>query len=480
MKNAIKLFMSIKTYLILILMTSCTSLDEKPEDFLSPENYFNNVTELDAVIIGAYNRLTDWDHYGRAFYNIVDLASDDAIVGNFNTARRVEIDFFTLGPENGEIPKVWNRSYESIKACNIVIDQSDKIQSDREKVEQVVGQALFLRALNYFNLVRLYGGVPLIIDSNLDLKSVGDISRSSVEEIYSQIENDLILAEEKLPVSFSDSGAGRATKGAAKTLNAKVLLTEEKWAQAASKAKEVIDLSVYSLVQDYADLWLVQNQNGPEHIFSIQSKALVGVPGRLTKQLLPISAGGNANVLPEVDFYNEFNDQDYRKEVTFMTEFVNDDGVTVPYTEWSVPQPHIGKYKDTGEPANLNGNDTNTNWPVFRYSEVLLIYAEALNEASQNPSSEAYEAINLVRRRAQLSDLQAGLGYEAFRNAVREERRFELCFEGKRWFDIIRWDVLVETLSASRPEVEPHNKLFPIPQEEIDVSNGIIQQNPGY
>ncbi len=261
---------------------------------------------------------------------------------------------------------------------------------------------------------------------------------------------------------------------------AKVLLTQKRWAEAAAKAKEVIDLNEYMLIPDYADLWLVANQNGPEHIFSIQSKALVDVPGRLTLQLMPISAGGNGNVLPEVDLFNTFSDEDYRKEVSFVTEFVDEDGNVIPYPEWSVPQPHIGKYQDPGEPNNLSGGDTNTNWPVFRYAEVLLIYAEALNEANGGPTEEAYVAINQVRNRAKLADVPPGLGQESFRETVLSERRFELCFEGKRWFDLVRWDIMVEALSDSRPNVREYHQLFPIPLSEVDVSREALEQNPGY
>ena len=465
---------------LFLLLLSCSSLEEEPKDFLSPENYFNNAAEADAVLVGAYNRLTNWNYYGRAFYNIVGLASDDAVVGNFNTARRVEIDFFTLGPDNGEIPKIWNQGYESILASNMVLGQAPDIPDNADRIAQIEGQALFLRALNYFNLVRLYGAVPLVTDANLDLNGVADKTRDPVEDVYAQIVMDLEMAEDKLPQNWPEGEVGRATLGAAKTLYAKVLLTQQKWSEAAAKAKEVVDLNEYMLIPNYAELWLVKNQNGPEHIFSIQSKALVGVPGRLTKQLLPISGGGNGNVLPEVDFFNTFPDNDYRKEVTFMTEFVDVEGNVVPYTEWTVPQPHIGKYKDPGEPFNYNDNDTNTNWPVFRYAEVLLIYAEALNEANQGPPAEAYDAINQVRARAGLAELTPGLSQTAFREALLNERRFELCFEGKRWFDLVRWDMLVDTLSETRPNVREYHQLFPIPLSEIDISNGVLDQNPGY
>jgi len=464
---------------LFLLLFSCNSLDERPNDFVSPENFFNTAAEADAVLIGAYNKLTNWNHYGRAFYNMVGLASDDQIVGNFNTARRVEIDFFTLGPDNGEIPKVWNEGYESILGANMVLDRIADIQDDPQKLTEIEGQALFLRALNYFNIVRMYGPAPLITDSRLDLGAVTTTTRNPVEELYTQIEQDLIRAEDMLPLQWPESQAGRATRGAAKTLYAKVLLTLGRWSEAASKAKEVIDLGEYMLVPDYADLWLVVNQNGPEHIFSIQSNTAAGIPGRLTKQLLPISNRGNGNVLPEVDFFDFYGDDDYRKEVSFHTEFVDEQGNVVPYQDWVVPQPHIGKFKDPGEGGNIDGSNTNTNWVVYRYAEVLLIYAEALNEA-QGPSAEAYEAINELRFRATLSDLDPNLDQVAFREAVRIERRLELSFEGKRWFDLVRWGTMVETLIESRPNVREFHNLFPVPQAEIDVSDGALEQNPGY
>lgn len=480
------------TLLVLLnAVTGCVSLIEEPENFYSPEN-ITNEKGLTSMVNGIYNRIGEYQYYGRSHYTMSDMGSDDTDPGTLGRPERVTIDNFTHDANNSAVSDVWQRIYDGINRANLTIDTGEKLGIDPARKAAILGEARFLRALNYFNAVRYWGDVPLVTSSPQsldDIARVSNLKRNPVAEVYTQIIQDLTAAEQALPLQQTEKG--RATKGAAQALLAKVYLTRQEWAKAAEYAKKVIDSKQYSLVPDYKNLWLVANENGPEHIFSLQGMGSAGYGSRYTVAFRPsnYTAGFAINV-PMLDFYNSFKNEDYRKQVSFLTQFTDPTGKVIAYTDFqpttSKGRPHIGKFDDAGPTANITANENDTNYPIIRYAEVLLMYAEALNEDG-GPTALAYQSINEVRKRARnnnpaaltaLPDL-AGLSQEQFRQAVRQERRWELCFESQRWFDLVRWDVLVQTMSPTRPNVKAFHKLFPIPQAEID-RNPSLTQNPGY
>src|SRR5690606_30174753 len=356
------------------------------------------------------------------------------------------------------------------------------------------GQARFIRAFDYFQLTRYFGEIPIVTWENQ--KNADKVGQSTVNEIYAFIIEDLKIAEEKLQVSYSEKG--KATKGAAKALLAKVYLTAAGWPiedpsyyeLARDKAKEVIDLGVYQLENDFRDLWLTANKTtNSEFIFTLH-----GSPTRswleashLHVATRPSVEKGWANTYSEARFYNAFPEGP-RKDVSFHTEF--NDGTN--WQDVAPNQPFIAQYRDAGPEAatvvsDAIANDGEGFFVLLRYADVLLMYAEAANMAESGPSPEALEAINKVRRRAMGLDPNtpdAGVDLVAmsqsdFDDAVIAERNWELAFENNRWFDLVRKKMVVEVNQAVFPNVSEHNRLFPKPALQVDLTEG-LEQNPGY
>ena len=310
------------------------------------------------------------------------------------------------------------------------------------------------------------------------------MEQASEEAVYEQIISDLKDAENlPKPSELSKEDGGRATAGSAKALLAKVYLTRQQWELAAEKAKEVIDLGWYDLFDDFKDVFDPSKQNGKEHIFSIQFTGFLGI----TNHMLAISEatfevpGVNGQ---HYDAYNtnsdllkSFDASDTRKNVTFVTQMVSpSNGQT-----YQLSSPHFNKYYDN----SAVGSQTNSsvNIPVIRYADLLLIYAEALNEIHHGPTTEAYQAIDKVRKRAGiqlLSEKSPSLSQDDFREAVFEERRKELTYEYNRWFDLSRRgaDYFIEKVSAAgKKNVAARHIHLPIPQRELDL-NPNLKQNP--
>jgi hypothetical protein len=272
-----------------------------------------------------------------------------------------------------------------------------------------------------------------------------------------------------------------------------VIINQNKWAEAAAAAKAVIDSKAYSLVPNFADLWLVKNKNGPEHVYSIQFQGLIR--NLFTSQSRPSGIGVESGInywCTTPEFMDTFSDADLRKPVTFLTQVTV--GTTTYYydTRGTVkgfgdksprfprPLPYYGKFYDNGgQSIALNSGRSDLNWPVYRYAETLLLHAEAENEA--NGPANAYESINAVRARAGLPPL-AGLTQEQFRDSVRQERSWELAFESKRLFDLKRWGLYDQVIGAdgvSKTGWKPTNIWAAIPQHELDINKN-WSQNPGY
>jgi hypothetical protein len=369
--------------------------------------------------------------------------------------------------------------------------------------DRYVGAAKFHRALNHFNAVRVWGDVPLMRDAITDFSLANGVKRSPKADVYAFIAQDLVDAAKLLPVKWPDSATpddGRPTRGAANTMLADVyanmsgdIMKQNRWADAAAAAKAVIDSKAYTLVPNVAELWLVKNKNGPEHIYSIQFQGLIR--NLFTSQSRPSGIGAESGInywCSTPEFMDSFSDTDLRKKVTFLTQvtvgtttyFYDTRGSVKGFGDKSPrftrPLPYYGKFYDNGgQSIALNSGRSDLNWPVYRYAETLLLHAEAENEA--NGPTNAYSSINLVRARAGLPPL-AGLTQAQFRDAVRQERSFELAFESKRLFDLKRWGLYSQVIGAdvvSKIGWKATNIWAAIPQHEIDINPGIVQ-NPGY
>jgi hypothetical protein len=474
MKKLLYIFLSI------FAISSCTDLNENPASLITTEQFYQSESDALSAVTSVYNAALNnggLTMYNRLFHLAFEIMSDDAIAGLRVTNADVRtISILAHSTTNDRVDELWRESYVAVNRANIAIARIPQIQMDAALRTRLVNEAKFLRALTYFNMVRLWGDIPLILDEagSLDKDAI-QVSRTPKEEVYKQIIADLTDAE-SLPDSYSGADAGRATGGAAKSVLAKVYLTRQEWEKAAAISLEVINGPYgYDLFENFADVFNVATKNGKEHIFSVQCKSNVNGQGnRLASSATPVGIAGVAAAgtdEPHPAVYALFSNTYKRRDVTFFTSLVS------PTTGKEVTfPPRFFKYFD---PAQI-GNPTESakNIPVIRFAEILLIYAEAVNEAS-GPSEAAYTAINKVRKRAGLTAL-AGLSKDQFREAVYTERRLELMFEFQRWFDLVRTKRMVSELhKIGKTNAAEKHYLHPIPQREIDLNPKLVQ-NPGW
>lgn len=364
--------------------------------------------------------------------------------------------------------------------------------------KRLLGEARFMRAWYYFTLVRLFGNIPLLTEPVLSTTDPNfKPKQAKTEEVYTQIVEDLKQAE-AAGLSWT-SPEGRASLGAAKSLLANVYLTmagfplqkgKEYYTLAAQKAAEVIDSKQFKLFASYEDLHTPAKKNTEEHIFMIQFKTGV-IPGNWQELIIPYNKGISAysaetgGIYANPDFVKTFEANDLRtkEKQFFFTKFTDekDRTKTVDLGGYFI-------YKLFDVAAQTTGANSDLNYGLIRYADVLLTYAEAINEVG-GPSEKAYEAVNAIRKRATLTPL-SGLSANDFREAVWRERWYELCYENKTWFDMVRlrkafnlstkkFDDYVGHKFSYGPVLRERELLFPIPSTDI-LNNTNLVQNPGY
>jgi hypothetical protein len=495
-----------------VTLASCNDLDIEPAGVITRRQFFKTDADAVASVNGIYQALTytagEQALYGRNLYFLTDMGSDYAAAGASASNYHVQsISRLAIEAGNDRVALVWKQIYNGVNRANIAIDNIPNITGgDRALRTRLVNEAKFLRALFYFNIVRLWGDAPLVLHEAEELKNEAlKAGRTPKEEIYAQIFLDLTDAL-NLPATYVETEKGRPTSGAAQALLADVYLTRKEWAKARKTAQDIIvnaGVYGYRLVDSFGDLFAKPDKkNGPEHVFSIQFETGQNGGSSAGNTLTSVSYFGPVPIEPadipasdEIG-YSRFVDngaiKDTRRDVSYLKQTVADvnptTGEPVIYT---FPRALFIKYvSDIAKPYTQRGADP-VNFPLIRYSEVLLILAEALNEENGGPTPEAYEAINQVRRRAfgrlpvttpaPEVDL-SGLDRDGFRKAIQDERLFEFVQEGKRWFDLVRWGILVEEVSkvSFKSSVSDRNYLYPIPQEQVDLNPEGLWQNPGY
>jgi len=467
----------------LIISTSCKKeLDQEPHKIYY-DNFYQSEDDALSAINAVYDVLGWVNVYNSSLWLIQDIASDDCNArATLNDPNLKEFQSYSINATNNYLAGIWEESYLGISRANIVLEKIPAIDMDSVNKERILGEAHFLRALFYFNLVRLFGNVPLmLIPTSSDLTDDElYVSRTDKSVVYLQIEDDLISATEMLPDSYSAGGdKGRASTGAALGILSKVYLTQGEWGAARDAAKAVIDTGNYSLWPDFTFNFSEAKVNGTESLFEVQFYKLVtSENSRIVISGLPalpaVFPAGVEIMLPTEDLLNSFEEGDYRFESTFFDNY------------WFYEfDPHIWKHWDQDAYDADQTGQSGANFQVMRYAEVLLIFAEAENELD-GPTTAAYDAINMVRERARngspdmLPDLQ-GLSQDDFREAVLNERRHEFVNEGHRWYDLVRTDNLIEFVKRAKDDANPQqfNYVFPIPQRERDV-NDKLTQNEGY
>jgi hypothetical protein len=458
-------------YALLILVHSSCSKEFTELSPISERNIqsaYKTEADFAVAINGVYDALQLNGTYGKAYLLLNEMRSDNTLNGggcNGIAQSLCEIDLFKEITTANELSSAWSDSYKGIARCNIILDKIDASTVPDALKKRYKGEALYIRSLLYYNLATIFGNVPLQLT---DVASPSDVNlkQFTAAEVYNQIITDLTTAEPLLPAKYTGADLGRVTSGAVNTLLGKVNLTKGDKAAAITALNKVVNSKNYSLVSDYAKLWGGANENGPESIFEIQYKtggqgegsgyfeyfaSIIGRAGGV--------GGGNApmNMTPDLLAAYKTGDLRYAKSV-----FTNN---RIPDTTYSL------KYLTT-QTTTFDGEN---NWYVARYADVLLMLAEALGE-----STEAYGYINQVRARAGLPAINASTP-GTFVQKLLAERRIEFALENHRWQDLLRFGTAKATMAAqlSIPE-SAVRLLFPIPQKEIDVSNGKLVQNPGF
>lgn len=488
---------------MLNLVFGCSNfLDEENLSNYTQDNYFKESSHAEASINAIYSTLRfvngGGDFYGESPFMMLEFPTGlaNTEVGqsqNNNTLRTLTAD-----ADNSYVYNWWRNSYLGISNANLSIARIPELEMDEKLKLKLLGEAYFLRAFYYYNLVRIFGDIPLIINP-VDANST-DLypKRTDQKLVYEQIISDLIVAEKSgLPET---SSTGRVSLGAVKSFLSSVYLTmagyplnlgKPYYTLAAQKSKEVLDKNWYQLFANYKDLRNKSNENKGEFIF--QNQYYTGIATTpITSLLLPryrrISKFTEevGALFVNQNFINSYdkNDERIKEQQYFFTEYPS---ISAPSEQVKFGGTYIFKYFD--EEAALNTVQNDLNWTFMRLPEVLLIYAEAINESLGGPNATAYEAVNKIRRRAKLPDLNS-LSQEEFREEVWKENYYELCFENKTWFTMARTRKVFNTTNKKFDNFDSHTftygpklsskyLLFPIPQREIN-NNKLLTQNPGW
>ncbi|TGV01811.1 RagB/SusD family nutrient uptake outer membrane protein [Flavivirga rizhaonensis] len=457
---------NIKFYIMslgLFLALSCDdNLDLAPLSQLSSSNFYQTEADFEQAIIGVYSGLRN------EFNNIYvfgDIRSDNTvpvISGSVTTLQ--DFDNFTIDPSNSIISSQWRNAYINLSRANIILDKIDGVDIDESVKNRIKGEALFARGVVYLNLVRIYGNVPLVLTEISALEAL-EFPQSSPDAVYAQVVADLSAATGLLPVSYGGSDIGRATSIAANAVLGRAQLTNGNYAAAETALRAVTAMEsggTVSLLPDFADVFDTSNEYNAEIIFATRF-ANDGINGNGFNYGFANALEPN-NKATGTTLFDAYEVGDLRRDLTLNTTAAPGEILTYKY----------------GPPGD-NGHGE-SDWPVIRYSDVLLMLSEALNEQGYTANGEAFTLLNRIRNRAGLADLtSATITNQAdFRLAMEQERRAELASEGHRWFDLVRtgrYEALLGSMGAKST-----SNLFPIPLGEIVKINdpSILTQNPGY
>ncbi len=481
---------------IMVLFMSCNDfLDVELEGEYTSSSFYKTKEHAISAINSTY-QITAFNTSNNNVWVFGDVASDDAVKGG-NDGDQSDIGFvndFNVNTDNGAIEALWKHYYEGISRANNVIYYVPNIEMDVDLQAQIIGEAKFLRAYFYYHLSNIFGEIPLKIAPALNTGDL-NIPKSTVEEIYIQMEKDLSEAATALPVSYSASEVGRATKGSALGLLAKIYLFQEKWDLALQATNSVGDLG-YSLVDNYSQNFNIAFENNQESVFEIQHLGgqVPFVGTYLNQYFSPNIVNGYFFNAPTEDFVNEFEVTvgqvvDPRLDYTVARAGNKWVDGTAFLPEWSPATGFLGKKHVQSISDNPIG-DGDLNYTFMRYAEILLIKAEALNEL--NRSAEALVPLNDVRKRAResylfdeelpgygvipndlLSDF-TNTNQSSVRHAIRHERRVELGMEFHRFYDLMRYGKIYAEQALSDTEFNyTQHRYFPIPQSEIDTNTNI-------
>lgn len=500
-------------------LTSC-NLDEPTYAKTTNKNFYKTQSQVEEALTGAYLQLrTTWNEYALNFYFVGDCSTDDALKGSSDGDRAevMELQNFTVYTTNGEVGRRWEILYRLINRCNEVIAYAPTATGDKTLLKRYENEAKALRAFGYYSLVTTFGGVPLLTQP-MTPTEILKVPRASKEDIYAQIIQDLTDASE-LPAKkeYSEAEQYHATRGFAKRMLAKTYMFLGDYVNAEKVLHDIVEVDGdYALLPDYGMNWRKEYENSSESVFElpnkIQDKSIAtgtNVPHFFTSRDVTGYQGYGFHV-PTTDLFNAFDKDDPRQTYVFTRTGDRYIGDAQPQDNHQSAT-GFHDYKMTVPTADKQGYDVwmiSYNIRMIRYADVLLLYAEALNENGK--PQEALHYLNMIRQRARNTspmdprkDMQAYVppttsaslpditttNKDELRRAIWHERRVELAMEGWRRDDLMRQHRFGEVMRAyaakynvqkGRAFDDNRDYLLPIPQGEIDKSNNVLTQNPGY
>ncbi len=476
---------------ILLCLNGChdSFLEEKVYSNITPINFYKTEEDAKAALISVYNTL----RHSNAFQRQIILAAEypgEATWNNFSgEAWRTEMDQFTWTTSSTGFYQIWSQLYVTINRANTVLTYLDNTEFKTPGLkEKIIGETRFLRGLAYLYLIRFFENVPLKTEENM--AEIESSNEGTSEAVWTLIFDDFEYAKNNLNPKNSGVDVGRATAGAAQTMLAKAYLSyagkpwnkSEYWSKTAQEAKSAIDNSAYGydLEQDYERVFLLENEHGPEYIFSVEYESFMS-QGWDWPTFTGIRSGdqikldGWSSLTVETEFFNSMATTDKRRSKTFVLSYqgVNNPDRTYTYPE-SIAIPHYNKYIDRTDVGNGTA-DYALNHYITRFSDLLLMHSEAENELN-GPTENALYGINRVRARAGLPLLKASdYTKETLREAIFQERLWELCQEGHVWFDMKRMNLM--TTRIKKYKVEEKHYVFPVPQNELDANPNLVQNS---
>ena len=469
--------MNLRIYIILLAIVtmalySCEEeLDLVPITEKAANSFYSSEPELESAVAGVYAQLQNGGLYGLDLIGVGEISGEDSFeeIAANDGGRFGQLDDFSTNAGNDLVGDIWRESYEGIQRVNVVLNRITDIEYEDPALKSTrIAEMKFVRGLLYYNLVRLYGDVPLVLEETENPSDFFGQGRTAAGQVYSQIEADLNDAIQNLP---NEKASGRPAMGAAQALLGDVQMTQGKYSEAVNNLGAVVSSGVYSLVPTTAELFGPANEGSAEVLFEVQFAS--GVSGNTegspaASQFRPSGTTANAkgHNLPATEFVRMFEAGDTRQ-----ADYVGIDTAANPF------------YFSTKYEVSPTGiNDGGSDYYVIRYADVLLKYAEALNESGN--TADAAQYVNLVRNRAGLGNTTATSQAE-MQAAIEMERRFEFIGEGHRWFDLKRYGTAVETMNSWFAEtgknvvIDETKLLLPVPQSQID-TDPAITQNAGY
>lgn len=439
-----------------------------PANQVPTDKVYKTADDFNMAVLGCYAKLQTQVSF---YTELCEFRSDNLYLSapTTGTQDRYDIDQFQDKSTNAILDDAWANFNNAVYRCNMVLDRIDGATFDQKLKDQYKGEALFMRAFNYFNMYRSWGGVPTttrVVSVSEALK----IGRSSEEQMFDLISGDLraIIDQNLLPDAYTGADAGRISSGAAKTLLGKVYLTFHKWTEARDILSQVI--GKYTLMTQPAQIFDVNNKLNSEIIFAVRfNKSVVGEGHGYWYTIANLTDDSNQSPALRACYTDP---KDLRRE---MIDYVKVEGEASIFV--------IKKFYDVKDPSTKNtGNDQ----IILRYADVLLMYAEALNELgfSNDAASLQMVSLNAVHTRAGLDPLTAATLTDkvSFRKALMLERQQEFPYEGHRWFDLVRMGGVREAMLAQKHDIQDYQLLFPIPKPELERINNtsLLWQNPGY